>query len=369
MTWAALGSRVADARKAAGLSQEEVARNLGVDRTAVTKIERGQRQVDSLELARLAGLLRRPIDWFVSPPAPAASSRRAARDGAVPVEADRLLEALARDVDLLLEVKALAAPPKRELHFRVEDVRGAEKAASLARGWLGVGEGPLPDLLRAVEALGVFVAVLDLGDPGLDGSYQRLDDAGVALVNGGAGAGRRRFTLAHELGHHVLADAYSAEWVVDWALSGRESLANAFAIHFLMPRSSVAARWAQLGGSGRSREAAITLAAEYGVSWTAVCAQLRSLGLVTEAERQHLARRRPTSAEYLELELEVRDDLPPPTLSPRFASAAIKAYRKHKLGAARVIEILRGTVEEGDLPEPDRVPLEGMLEGFQPKGR
>lgn len=60
-----LASRLAQARRTAGLSQAEVARAVGLDRTAISKIESGHRQVEALELARLASVLLRPVDWFV----------------------------------------------------------------------------------------------------------------------------------------------------------------------------------------------------------------------------------------------------------------------------------------------------------------
>ena len=51
MSWADFGERVASARRDVGLTQQELAARLSLDRTSVTKIEAGQRTVDSLELA------------------------------------------------------------------------------------------------------------------------------------------------------------------------------------------------------------------------------------------------------------------------------------------------------------------------------
>ena len=61
-----LGRRVASARKRAGVTQEELAHRLGVDRTAVAKIEAGRRRVSAPELARLADALGYPMEWFLS---------------------------------------------------------------------------------------------------------------------------------------------------------------------------------------------------------------------------------------------------------------------------------------------------------------
>ncbi len=59
-----LGARLRDARDYLGLSQEEVARCLGIPRSALSNIETGQRRVDALELKRLAELYKRPVGYF-----------------------------------------------------------------------------------------------------------------------------------------------------------------------------------------------------------------------------------------------------------------------------------------------------------------
>jgi transcriptional regulator with XRE-family HTH domain len=59
-----LGDRLRAAREYVGMKQEEVARYLGIPRTALSNIEGGQRKVDALELARLAKLYQRPASWF-----------------------------------------------------------------------------------------------------------------------------------------------------------------------------------------------------------------------------------------------------------------------------------------------------------------
>jgi transcriptional regulator with XRE-family HTH domain len=59
-----LGDRLRMAREYVGLKQEQVARHLGIPRSALSNIEAGQRKVDALELARLAKLYQRPVSWF-----------------------------------------------------------------------------------------------------------------------------------------------------------------------------------------------------------------------------------------------------------------------------------------------------------------
>lgn len=49
-----LGSRIAKARRGAGITQEALAKCLDLDRSAVAKIEKGLRKVDSLELLAIS---------------------------------------------------------------------------------------------------------------------------------------------------------------------------------------------------------------------------------------------------------------------------------------------------------------------------
>lgn len=115
------GLRIAAARRASGLTQVDLAAAVGMDRTALSKLERGRRRVDSLELARIARALGERADRLL---ADAPSGRRplsdlrrrrraiqriAARHGA---DAIRVFGSVARgearpdsDVDLLVRME------------------------------------------------------------------------------------------------------------------------------------------------------------------------------------------------------------------------------------------------------------------------
>lgn len=61
----ALANRLREAREFANLSQQFVAEQTGIPRTAISDIERGSRRVESLELKRLAALYRMPLTYFL----------------------------------------------------------------------------------------------------------------------------------------------------------------------------------------------------------------------------------------------------------------------------------------------------------------
>lgn len=59
-----LGERLKTAREYLGLSQEEVAKSIGINRSALSAIEQGQRGVDALELKALAKIYCMPIGYL-----------------------------------------------------------------------------------------------------------------------------------------------------------------------------------------------------------------------------------------------------------------------------------------------------------------
>ena len=60
-----LARRLREAREFTNLSQQFVAEQTGISRSAISDIERGARRVESLELKRLAALYRMPVDYLL----------------------------------------------------------------------------------------------------------------------------------------------------------------------------------------------------------------------------------------------------------------------------------------------------------------
>src|SRR5687767_12000763 len=60
-----LARRLKEQRTFLNLTQQFVADQSGIPRSAISDIERGARRVDSLELKRLAALYRMPVDYFL----------------------------------------------------------------------------------------------------------------------------------------------------------------------------------------------------------------------------------------------------------------------------------------------------------------
>jgi Zn-dependent peptidase ImmA (M78 family) len=274
---------------------------------------------------------------------------------------DRRIERLARDVQYLtrenvlpeIEATRLAMPPT------VED---AELAAGVARQLMGATAGPVLDLQRYCERVGLLAVSLELGEEGRDAAYVAVDEWGVALINGSVDPGRRRFNLAHELGHHLFDDAYAPEVTISPG-DETERIINAFAVHLLLPREAIEAQWSD---SGDKRLAAVAIAVHFRASWTAVCSQLKNLGLVDAQHRRDLASNPPTAADFLELGERWVSELDPPSVPFEYGRRVLSAYRRGILTSARAGELLWGSVREDELPERDPVPVQGLRRELDP---
>lgn len=357
VTQADLGRHIADARTEAGLTQADLAARVGLERTALVRIESGDRKVSATELVVIAGALDRPVDWFFAePPAAVVSRRRDPAVGGFSRALDRALENAARDV-AFLEDRRLLLSAERSVRNAPASFEDAENLARSVRAEAGQPDGPLLDLQSVAESLGLLGFSIALGPDAGDAAYVEVGNFGVAVINGTTDPGRRRFSLAHELGHHLTGDAYEPSPRL--GASDTERMFNAFAAHLLMPRSSVLSIWDEF--SARSpRLAAIAVAVRFSVSWTAACNQLKNLGLIDSREQERLLGDDLRRGELFEFGERFAVELEPPSVPAAYAQAVVSAYRKRQLTAAKTVELLHRSVGEADLPEPDAMSLDEL---------
>lgn len=345
-----LGGRIAEARKARDLTQEHLATSVGIDRSALGLIEKGKRKVSAVELVDLAAALDTPLAWFVREPVAAVISRRseAGPSHEVTARLDQALELFAGDVAELLADGVVVAVVDRLTWPVPRSEDDAEVLAGKARDYLSLGSEPVVGLAGVAERFGLFSCVLGFGDRGADGALVEVaDGAAVAIIDGDARPGRRRMSLAHELGHWLFGDAYDSNTTAD-----TEALITGFAAHFLAPRAGVVHLWGNYP-SDNVRDKAIRVAGAYKMSWSAVLTHLRNLGLITEEQRRVEYQRLPVTGEFARLQVaRATEELRPPSVSPKLASAIIDAYVDLRISAGRTVELLRGQLDAGELPLP-----------------
>jgi transcriptional regulator with XRE-family HTH domain len=65
----AVGMRVQQARQELGLTQGKLAATLGCTQAALSNYELGKRRLDLAGLEQIAGVLGKPLSYFIEPPA------------------------------------------------------------------------------------------------------------------------------------------------------------------------------------------------------------------------------------------------------------------------------------------------------------
>ncbi|MFD3746502.1 helix-turn-helix domain-containing protein [Nocardia sp. NPDC058633] len=358
-----LGRRIAEARVAAAMSQGQLAAALDqVDHTTISKMESGTRRVSAVEMFAIAEKLNKPLQWFVMDEVPAAISRRtdAAFDSEVTARMDEAIELLADDMRSLMRKGLISAVPRPE--SAVPDSHDdAELLAHETRMRIGLGDEPIIDILSVCERLGMYVFVGDYGDSaeGACVIVAEDDDTAVAaaVINAEQKRGRKRVTVAHELAHWLIGDAYDAH------SSDSETMVKSVAIHFLIPRGGAGKMWSDYPHDSPRRRA-IRIAATYRVSWTATVNQLKNIGLIDEYERVALARDIPVVSDFAAAGVPYRaDGLNGPRLSPQLAAAVVRGYETAKLTRKRALQMLRGSISDPELRPRDNSPFEVVKGG------
>lgn len=165
---------------------------------------------------------------------------------------------------------------------------GAKRARE-AREALGyTREGPLPDLVEALEDRGgVHAVVLDLND-GVAGAYIAKADLPLLFVNGAQALTRQRFTLAHEFGHFRMGHSSVVDKQATIGGVQRdpdEVCANAFAAEFLMPREATNS-WAARHVRGQvTLEHVVRFAHDFAVSAQAARYAFATAGVLADGQR------------------------------------------------------------------------------------
>jgi Zn-dependent peptidase ImmA (M78 family)/DNA-binding XRE family transcriptional regulator len=348
-----IGRRVADARTRAGLTQAELARAIGLDRSALAKIENGMRRISALELTRIVEQTGEPFEWFTTNPPTAINSYRTGTEPSTTSSIDRALEEVSRNIELIQSLGHLNVTTF-DPWSAVEDVAQAVHLAARARDLLKLDlVEPVTDLVSPMATAGLFAFSENLGPDAPDAATTLLESGGASIINSDRAVGRRRLALVHEFGHYLLADEYTVDWRIGFATSSQrtEWLLDVFARAFLLPTEPLSNRWSELTAHQSVREAAVRLASEFRVDMATLAARLSELNLAGPEELSVVRATKTTRSDIIEHDLVVAHDLEETTLPRRYEKAVLSLYRAERISADRAIDLLRGTVDEAGLPQ------------------
>ena len=287
-----IGERLRIARQVARFTQAEAAEAIRIARTTLVAIEQGRRRIKTQELQELAfrygtsanAILRHDAVHLDLVP----QFRRLPRsaDELTDKSARLLTDLVSAEVELenALGVKRHRNYPRQKPILPGNVSAQAEQDAQDLRDWLGLGSGPVKDIISLADLdLGIRVYLRHL-DGRISGLFAYDDEVGACmLLNANHPTGRRAQTVAHELGHFTSARREPGVLRTDSIPSSREErYANFFARSFLTPSRPVRQRFDELtaGQSHLTRRHVILLAQSFGVSREAMVRRLEELGLV-----------------------------------------------------------------------------------------
>lgn len=237
------GRRLSLARRLRRLQRTTLAAKTTVSAAAITQFERGTSRPTNTVVAELALALGVPIDFFqrgrTIEQVPASSAH---------FRSLRATPAIARDQALAFAEIALAVvdvfeqyvdfPAITEIVDPVEDEPSRERIAELAaltRAKLGLQAGPVPNVVRLMEAHGIVVLRLPKDvDRKVDAFSTDVGSRPLVLLSPSKhDKARSRFDAAHELGHLVMHHE------VEPGSKIIENQAHRFAAEFLAPSAEL----------------------------------------------------------------------------------------------------------------------------------
>jgi len=276
------GERLNSARKMAGLSLASLADKTGniITRQAINKYEKSMMHPSSEVLMALARALEIKPDYFFKDPKVSLLDMEFRKKSKLSVKESesikhRTLDFLERYIEIedILQDKAVFENPIPEDLRIMRDYNSVEIAADKLREYWKLGTAPLYNLVEIVEDKGIRIYEIETSDE-FDGISAWVDDIPVIAVNLKNEPVRRRFTVAHELGHILL------EFEGEDDLQGREKICHAFAGAFLLPRDII---FSELGSKKRSRIAILELEKLkeiYGISIQAIMIRIYKLDII-----------------------------------------------------------------------------------------
>lgn len=353
-----LGQRLADARKARGVTQEDAANHLGCSRPTFIAIEKGTRPVKPEEIVSLAELYGRKVNDIVRPGEPLADLQPHLRAVAQEMKADETevaqaiaaLQQFAEDynrLERILDVKLrLNYPQEVKLGTHVDVIDLAEDEAVKERHRLGLGDQPVLHLRNLLEVeVGLRIIYEDLPSR-IAGMFAYSGDfGGIVAVNRKHPPERRRATLLHEYGH-LITDRFKPG--IDYlSFPGRkpanERFAEAFSMAFLMPATSVRRRFNQIVNDRGDFQIAdlCRLAHFYFVSVEAMTIRLESLGLIPKGVRDYLKESRFEVRRASEMLALQQNPVTDERFPDRYIFLAVQAYDQGELSEGELASLLR----------------------------
>lgn len=280
-TKAIIPERIKEARTYRGLTQQELAKELGLTRQAVCKYEIGDNVPPLDMLLEISKKLDFPINFFYKKQIACDDQGEVYfRSSSIPCRTKDMLEQKLNylSTEIVYFIENFINLPEINLinieykdEYTMNDIRNIVER--LRNHW-GIDNKPVENLTYIMQENGCVIAKLALDSDKTDGYSKWIAGRPYTIINSNRNAAaRERFTLAHELGHIVLhRNIRSKE-----DLRRREKEAHYFAGEFLFPYESVMNEVSFV-----SLESLIPIKYKWGISIGAIIRRCLDLELITE---------------------------------------------------------------------------------------
>jgi Zn-dependent peptidase ImmA (M78 family)/transcriptional regulator with XRE-family HTH domain len=356
-----LGERLTDARKRAKLTQADVADAVGVARTTLVAIEKGERRPSNAELVQLAEVLKTSVHDLLRETLVRTEISPRFRAGfgvdkksspvADAVERLRSFGARYAELERLHSIRRVPARLETLRTYRVDpDIQGfldhrlaGEDAARAVRSMLGLEDEPAVHLDERFELeAGLRIFYLDRLPPGLSAFLFWSDEIGPCIaINADHPFEKQRWSLVHETGH-LLRDPEAGD-ILDESDSlkrSEELFPDSFATEFLMPAVGVQKRFADKCRAGRFTVVDLySLARHFEVSFQAMALRLEDLRLLPRGSYEKMSKSQIRPRDLARHE-------PPKQTGPRrkfperYIGLAVAAYDQELLSEGELAEYL-----------------------------
>jgi len=355
-----LAKRIMSARMTSGFSITQAAEKLGFKNyQTLSAIEKGSRSLSANELAMIARLYGRKMEYFLEPetasdPVPLWRKTKEANTKKVQRQFLAFLENYSR-LEQLLDLKRRWKDIQKNYDRDDFSINGFEKAGRLGseiHHLLDLGSRPFLNLLNILEnKLRLKILHMPL-ENGISGASVVDNTLGVGiLINANDAPWRRNFDLAHELFHIITWEVFSPEEIGDSVTKTKpERYADSFASSLLLPESHLREALKETAtGSDIRIVDIIELAKEFGVSTEAILWRLVNLNIIKRLTVQKTLE----NPNFRDLDRNMRQglyfDAKPVKFPLRFISIACRCLMEGKISRgvfAEYLEIDRSEIDD-----------------------
>lgn len=326
------------ARESRGLSQKELADKLSISPALLCKIEQESRTLGENLSQKMSAILKYPVEFFYQEgeaymPMSLNYRKRehVAQKLLLPLEANINLYRL--NVETLL--KKIKFPAVKLPIIDLKKYESIEKMAKGLRKQWKVPKGPIDNITELLERNGIIVISFDFGTERVDSrTIYTHDKQPIIILNKTMLGDRKRFSLAHELGHLIMHAFTMPSFDRDITHE-----ANMFAAGFLLPQNEVKKDFE----NGVNIALLGELKRKWKVSMQALLFRASDLGFLTENQKHYLLK------QFNQLKIRRREppELDIPKEKPVLLRGLIAKYKSaQRFSVKEMAEILNLTDEE-----------------------